>query len=90
MDFYPEAKKPLKFLKTLVNTLSNYDDKVAFVWVGKYVALARSSEFIRTCHNMNTTVQTTGGDASYLHVKSEIPNKTLANHKGPSAELSPQ
>ena len=28
---------------------------------------------------MNIVVKTTGGDASYLNGKSEIPNKTLAN-----------
>ena len=34
---------------------------------------------MRTCHNMNIIVQTTGGYASSLNGKSEIPNKTLAN-----------
>ena len=34
---------------------------------------------MRTCHNMNITVQTTGGDASSLNGKSEIPDKILAN-----------
>ena len=30
-------------------------------------------------HNMNKIVQTTGGDASSINAKNEIPNKTLAN-----------
>ena len=30
-----------------------------------------------TCHNMKIIVQTTGGDASLLNDKSEIPNNTL-------------
>ena len=42
-------------------------------------ALARSSEFMRTRHNMNIIVQTTGGYASSINGKSEIPNKILAN-----------
>ena len=40
-------------------------------------ALARSSEFVRTYHDISIVVHNTGGDASSLHVKSEIPNKTL-------------
>ena len=34
---------------------------------------------MNTYHNMNIIVQTTGGDASPLNGKSEIPNKTLSN-----------
>ena len=42
-------------------------------------ALARSSEFMSKCQNMNIVVQTTGGDSYSLNGKSEIPNNTLAN-----------
>ena len=31
------------------------------------------------CHNINIIVQTTGGDAYSINVKSEISNKTLSN-----------
>ena len=34
---------------------------------------------MRTCHNMNIIVNTTGGDAFSINGKSESPNKTLAN-----------
>ena len=34
---------------------------------------------MKTCHDMNILVQTTGGDASSLNFKSESPNKTLSN-----------
>ena len=34
---------------------------------------------MKTCHNMNIIVQTTGGDASSLIVKSEYPNNKLVN-----------
>ena len=59
--------------------MRNQDKKFAFIRVDEDEALARSSEFMRTCQNMNITVQTTGGDASSLNGKSESPNKTLAN-----------
>ena len=42
-------------------------------------ALARSSEFMSSCHNMNIVIQNTGGDSYSLNGKSESPNKTLAN-----------
>ena len=48
----------------LVTTLRNQDNKVAFIRVNEDGALARPSEFMKTCHNMNIIVQTTGGDAS--------------------------
>ena len=70
---------PLDILKFLVTTLINHDNKVAFIRVDEYGALAVSSEFMRTCHNMNIIVHTTGGDASSLNGKSKSPNKTLAN-----------
>ena len=55
------------------------DKKVSFVRVDEYRELVRSSEFMKTCHNVNIIFQTTGGDASSLNGKSESPNKTLAN-----------
>ena len=78
---FPSRSKrpPLDILKFLVTTLRNQDKKVAFIRVDEDGALARSSEFMRTCHKMNIIVQTTGGDASSLNGKSESPNKTLAN-----------
>ena len=72
-------RPPLDILKFLVTTLINQDKKVAFIRVDEDGALARSSEYMRTCHNMNIIVQTTGGDDSSLNGKSESPNKTLAN-----------
>ena len=59
--------------------MRNQDKKVAFIRVDEDGALARSSEFMKTCHKMNIIVQTTGGDASSLNGKSESSNKTLAN-----------
>ena len=70
---------PLGILKFLVTTLMNQDKKIAFIRVDEYGALAISSEFMRTCHNMNIIVRTIGGDSSSINGKSEIPNKTLAN-----------
>ena len=78
--FPSRSKRPtLDVLKFLVTTLRNQDKKVAFIRVDEDGALARSSEFMRTCHNMNIIVQNTGGDASSLNGKSESLNKTLAN-----------
>ena len=34
---------------------------------------------MKTCHNMNITVHTTGGYASSINGKRESPNKALAN-----------
>ena len=78
---FPSRRKcpPLDILKFLVTTLSNQDKKVAFFWVDEYGELARYSEFMKTCHNMNIIVQNTGGDASSLNGKNEIPKKTLDN-----------
>ena len=70
---------PLDTLKFLVTTLRNHDKKVALIWVDEDGSLAIYYEFTRTCHNMNTIVQTTGGDASSLNGKSENPNNKLAN-----------
>ena len=66
---YSSKLPPLDILKFLVTTLKNQDNKVVFVRVDEDVALAISLEFMRTCHNMNIIVQTTGGDASYLNGK---------------------
>ena len=80
LGFPSRSKRPsLDILKCLVTTLRNQDKKVAFIRVYKDGTLARSSEFMKTCHNMNIIVQTTGGDASSLNGKSESPNKTLDN-----------
>ena len=70
---------PLDILKFLVTTLRNQDKTFAFVWVDEYGALARSSEFMKTCHNMNIIVKNTGGYESSINGKSEIPNKTISN-----------
>ena len=42
-------------------------------------ALGKSTEFVRTCHNMKIIVQTKGGDESSINGKSVIPNKKMAN-----------
>ena len=78
---FPSRSKrpPLDILKFLVTTLRNQDKQVALISVDQYGALSRDIESMRTCHNMNTILQTTGGDASSLNDKSESPNKKLAN-----------
>ena len=76
---YRSKRSPLETLKFLVTKFMNQDKKVAFIQVDEYGALARSSEFMKTCHNMNIIVQTTGGYESLLNGKTEIPNKTLSN-----------
>ena len=70
---------PLDVLKFLVTTLRNQDEKVSFIQVDENGALLISSEFMKTCHNIYIMVQTTGGDASSLNGKIEIPNKKLDN-----------
>ena len=72
-------RSPLDILTFLVTTLKNQDKKVAFVRVDEDGALARSSEFMKTCHNMNIIFQTKIVDASSLNGKIESPNKTLAD-----------
>ena len=81
---FPSRSKftPLNILKCLVTALRNQDKKVAFILVDEDGSLAISSEFIKTYHNMNIVVKTTGGDASSLNGKTKIPNKTLANITG--------
>ena len=76
---YRSKRPPIDILKFLVNPLSNHNKKVAFVRVDEYGVLARSSEFMKTCHNMNIIVQTTGEDSYFFNGKSEIPNNNLAN-----------
>ena len=70
---FPSRSKcpPLDILKDPVTTLRNQDKKVAFIWVDEDGALAKSSEFMKSCHTMNII--------SSLDGKSEISNKTLAN-----------
>ena len=43
---------PLDILKFLVTTLRNQDKKVAFIGVDEYGSLSKSSDFMKTCHNM--------------------------------------
>ena len=69
----------LEILNFLVTTLINQDNKVAFIRVDEDGTLARSSEFMNTCHNMNIIVQTIGRDEFCLNGKSESSNKTIAN-----------
>ena len=59
--------------------MGNQDKKVVIIRVDEDGALSRSSDFTKTCHNMNIIVQTKGGYASSLNGKIESPNKTLAN-----------
>ena len=51
---FPSRSKllTLDILKLLVNKLGDYYKKVSSIWVDKYGALARSSEFMTTCNNM--------------------------------------
>ena len=60
----------------------HHDKKVAFIKVDEDGTLARSSEFMRTCHNMNIIVQITVVDASSLNGKIKPPNKTLDDTTG--------
>ena len=76
---FRSKRPPLDILKFIVTKLRNQDKKVSFVIVDEDVALARSSQFMKTYHNMNIIVHTIGGDAYSLNVKSESPNETLSN-----------
>ena len=62
-------------------SLRNQDKKASFIRVDGNRALVRSYEYMKTCHNMNKLVQTTGGDKSSLNGKGESPNTALANIK---------
>ena len=78
--FPPRSKRlHIDILKCLVTELRNQDRKVALIIVYEDGALARSSEFMKTCHNIHIIVQNTDGDSSSLNGKSESPNKTLDN-----------
>ena len=59
--------------------LLNQDKKVEFIRFYEYGSLARSSESMKTCHNMNIIVQNTSGYAYSFNGKSESLNKTFAN-----------
>ena len=53
---------PLDILKYIVTLLRNQDSKSALIRVDENEALSRSSEFMKTCHNMNIMVKNTGVD----------------------------
>ena len=72
-------RTPLEILKIIVTTLRNQGNKFSFLWVDEDEVLARYSEFMKTCHNINIIVQATGVYASSLNGKIERPNKKLAN-----------
>ena len=69
---FPSRSKrpPLDILKFIFATLKNQDKKVSFIRVDENGGLARSSELMKTCHNLNIIVQTTGVYASSLNGKS--------------------
>ena len=79
---FPSRKihPPLYILILLVVTFRNEDKKCTFIQMDEDGELERSSDIMKTCHNMNIIVQTTGGYASSLNVKRKIPNKIL-DHK---------
>ena len=60
---YRIKRLPPDILKFIVTALINQDKKVAFIRIDEYGALARSPEFMKTCHNMKIIVQTTVRDA---------------------------
>ena len=60
-------RPPLEIQELLDNTLNNQDKKVAFIQLDEDLALARYSEFMKKCHNMNLIGQTTGRDASSIN-----------------------
>ena len=65
LGFHTEANfRLLTASNYLVTKLRNKDNKSALIIVEEYGALARYSEFMKTFHNTDITVQTTGGDAS--------------------------
>ena len=70
---------PLGILKFLVATLRDQDKKFSSIQVDKYRALAISSEFMKTCNNMDIIVQTKSRDTSSINGESESTNKTLSN-----------
>ena len=70
---------PLDIFKVCFTKLMNQDKKVAFIRVYEDGALARYSEFMKTCHNMTIIVRNKGRYTSSLNGKSKIPNKILGN-----------
>ena len=76
---YRSKGQPLDILKFLVTSLNNKDNKVAFIQGDEDGSIERSSEFMKTCHNMKIIAQDTGGDASSLNGKIKSTNKKLAN-----------
>ena len=78
---FPSRSKhpPLDILKFIVTILRDQDNKYAFILVDEDGSLARSCEFMKTCHRMNITVQTTGGDASSLNDKNKNSNNNIYN-----------
>ena len=78
--FTPRIKRTLiDILNFIFSTLSNQDKKLPFIKDDKDGSLERSSEFMKTCHNMNIILQTTYGDKSSPNGKVKIPNKTISN-----------
>ena len=77
--FFRSKRPPLDIFKFLVATLSNQYNKVTFIRLDEYSALSRSSEPMRTCHNMIIIFQNIGEDYSSLNGESIIRNKTLYN-----------
>ena len=68
--FPPRSKlQPIEILKRIITTFFNQDKKVSFIGVDEDGALARTSKFMSTCHNMKIIVQTTGGDEFLLIIK---------------------
>ena len=78
---FPSRSKrpPLDNLKFIVTTLRNQDNKVSFIRVDEDGALARSSEFMKKCHTMNTIVHNKGVYVYAISGKSESTIKTLYN-----------
>ena len=70
---------PLDILKFIVDKLINQYKKFAFIRFDEDGSLARSSEFMKTCHNKNIVVQNIGVDASSLSGKSKIIKNKLYN-----------
>ena len=79
LDFHSEARFHLLITQKIVTTQSNQYKKVSFVRVDEDGALARSYEFMKTCHNTNIVVQNTGGDTFSINGNIETPDKALAN-----------
>ena len=67
----------LEIIKFLVTKLRIQNKKVSFIRVDEDVELARSYEFMKTCHKLNIIFQATGVDTYSLNGKIKIPNKTL-------------